>query len=349
MIQGKVIDFFRRLEVESGDRLPTWNSELYLELHRGTYTTQARNKRANRRAEFALHDAEFLCSAAALLNPDFTYPAQTLTEAWRTVCLNQFHDIIPGSSIGEVYAESLEQYAGVNALAGEAREAALAALLAHSGGDLLLVNPTGFARSDLALWPGALPQGARFGGQVATQTVQGGTLLAPGELPAYSLTPLQIVPGEAPAFDSGAGPLRVDTGCLENAFVRLELNPQGDITRIYDKTSTREVLPPGALANQLQAFEDRPLEWDAWDVDIFYEDKMFLVEPAESIEVVESGPLRAGVEVRRRILNSLVTQRITLAYNSPQINFDTLVDWRERHILLKAAFPVEVLCPGSHL
>ncbi len=125
----------------------------------------------------------------------------------------------------------------------------------------------------------------------------------------------------------------------------MELNDAGDITRIYDKINDREVLSAGAVANQFQAFEDRPINPDAWDIDIFYDDKMWLAKPAESVRVVERGPLRAAVEIRRRVLNSEYTQRISLAYNSPRLDFDTTIQWRERHILLKVAFPVDVLAP----
>jgi alpha-mannosidase len=123
----------------------------------------------------------------------------------------------------------------------------------------------------------------------------------------------------------------------------VEFNPAGDITRIYDKANRREVLPPGAIANQLQAFEDRPVYWDAWDLDIFYDDKVWLSVPASSIRVVENGPLRAALEIRRQILSSPLVQRISLTRHSPRLDFETRIDWRERHILLKAAFPVDVL------
>ena len=107
------------------------------------------------------------------------------------------------------------------------------------------------------------------------------------------------------------------------------------------------MLPAGAIANQFQAFEDGPLNWDAWDIDIFYDDRMWLAEPAESVRVVEAGPLRGTLAIKRRLLNSTITQRIALGYNSPRLDFDTQVDWQERHILLKAAFPVDVLAPQA--
>ncbi len=345
--QGKVLDFFRRLEHESGDQLPTWNSELYLEIHRGTYTTQSRNKRTNRKIEFLLHDAEAVATFAALLDPTYNYPQATFHAAWEGVCLNQFHDIIPGSSINAVYRESQEQYAALQAAGEAARAAALSVIGTKIGGAVVVVNPTGFERSDLIYWAGMLPAGQRFAGAVRTQLVDGGTLIGGLTLAPYSVQGLPVTSDAADDAGTELSLLFVEPTCLENAYIRVELDTAGDVKRIYDKTAGREVLTLGAVANQFQAFEDRPVNWDAWDIDIFYDDKRFLAAPADSIRVVESGPLRATLEIRRRILNSSYTQRLSLAYNSPQLDVDTTIDWHERHILLKVAFPVDVLSPAA--
>jgi alpha-mannosidase len=134
---------------------------------------------------------------------------------------------------------------------------------------------------------------------------------------------------------------------LENDFLRVEFNDEGDITRIFDRQADREVLAPNSIGNQFQAFEDRPKSWDAWDIDIFYDDKMYLAEPAISIEMVEFGSLRQTIEIKRRILNSEYVQRISLNHNSPGLDFDTWINWQERHIMLKVAFPVDVLAPHA--
>ncbi len=348
VMQGSVGDFYRRLEAESGDQLPTWNGELYLELHRGTYTTQSRNKRANRKSEFLLHDAEFVATLAALVDPTYAYPAQSLRKAWEVVCLNQFHDIIPGSSIGPVYTESLAQYEELQRMAAADRDNALAVIAAQTGGDLLLINPTSFERADLALWKGEIGADEQLVAPgdvvVSAQPTTDGVLIDAGALLPYSVTPL------TKAKRSGAVPsstLTVGENLLENSFLRVEINRAGDIMRILDKVNQREILPEGAVAAEFQAFEDRPMNWDAWDVDIFFDDKMWSAEPAHSIRVAESGPLRATLEIKRRVLNSEYTQRISLSHNSPRLDFDTHIDWRERHILLKVAFPVDVLTPTA--
>ncbi|MFQ5594987.1 MAG: alpha-mannosidase, partial [Anaerolineae bacterium] len=354
---GTVGEFFRKLETEVGDRLPAWNGELYLENHRGTYTTQSRNKRANRKSEFLLHDAEFLAAFASVVDSDYSYPRAELRRAWELVCLNQFHDIIPGSSIGPVYVESQAQYAEVRQIGERVRDGSLAAISDILSSDILLINPTSFERTDLAFWRDPAVENPSLqhpdGSPVPIQPVEGGLLLDPGELPPFSVTPLlYTAPGanlqspisniQYPISNLTATPTR-----LENDRLRVEFDGAGDIIRIYDKLNKREVLPAGGIANQFQAFEDRPLDFDAWDIDAFFDDKMWPAEPADSVRVIESGPLRATLEVRRRILNSEYVQLISLAHNSPRLDFDTTIQWRERHILLKVAFPVDVLSPHA--
>ncbi len=348
---GKAWSFFQDLERTVGERLPVWNGELYLELHRGTYTSQGRNKRANRKTEFLLHDAEFLAALASVLDPDYAYPHEQLTAAWKLVCLNQFHDILPGSSVADVYVELQQQYVQAQAAAVDVRTSALQSVARRQPGRLLVVNPTSFIRRDPAFWLLGDVEGLRLsragGIPVIAQPVDGGVLLDVGQLPPYGVVSLAQVEAQDHAQPESKAVLEAAPDHLENQFLRVEFNPAGDITRIYDKTNRREVLPPGAVANQFQAFEDRPLEWDAWDIDIYYEEKMWSPDPAQSVKVVESGPLRAALEVTRRILNSVYVQRISLTRNSARLDFDTTVEWNERYVLLKVAFPIDVLSPTA--
>ena len=319
---GRVDEFFHKLENDVGDNLPVWNGELYLEYHRGTYTTQARNKRANRKSEFLLHDAEFLAAYANQLDADYEYPYEEFTEAWKIIALNQFHDIIPGSSIKAVYEESLQQYEQLRQNVTKIRKQALAMIAAKLGASQLLVNPTSFARNEIIAVDGEI-----------TDT---------GKLQPYSVKTFNIKPANLKP-----SPFNIKPELLENNFLRVELNADGDITRIYDKVAEREVLDEGAVANQIQAFEDIPINWDAWDIEIFYDDKMWLAEAATSVSIVESNALRATLEIKRRILNSDYVQRISLRHNSPRLDFETTIQWRERKILLKVAFPVDILSPTA--
>jgi len=343
--QSSVKRFFETIEpLTESKMMPVWNGELYLEYHRGTYTTQARNKRANRKAEFLLHDAEFISTLASLLT-NYQYPITNYREAWQIICLNQFHDIIPGSSIGPVYEESQAQYAELTQNMTQLRDEALQTLASHLDADLILVNPTSFTQPALVFIPGDSFQRFTLDGQpVSTQQTDSGCWLDAGEIAPYSVVALKKGDELQVASDEShvTHPLS-----LENGYLKVDINQDGDITRIFDKTANREVLPPDGIANQFQAFEDRPKSWDAWDVDIFYDDKMWLAEPATSIRFIEYGELRQTLEIKRKIQNSEFTQRISLSHNSPRLDFDTRIHWQERHTLLKVAFPIDVLAPQA--
>jgi alpha-mannosidase len=353
--QSSVKNFFENLETElkEKDRTPVWNGELYLEYHRGTYTTQARNKHANRKSEFLLHDAEFIAAYASqitTLRPgsgqDYQYPITEFQNAWRTICLNQFHDIIPGSSIGPVYEESQAQYAELTTNMTGLRDKALKSITDQLDADVVLVNATSFTQNGLVFVPGdSSRRFARGGEALPVQPAESGVWVNAGGLEPYSVSSLNRVSNiedqTTLATPSPATPL------LENDFILVEFNSSGDITRIFDKKSNREVLAPNTVANQFQAFEDRPMDFDAWDIDIFYDDKVWFAEPASSIQFVEYGNLRQTIEIKRRIQNSEYTQRISLNHNSARIDFDTSIFWMERHTMLKVAFPVDVLSPQA--
>lgn len=215
------------------------------------------------------------------------------------VCLNQFHDIIPGSSIGPVYVESLQQYERVMLIAEQAQNAALDVIRQRIAGDVV-VNPSPVAQRGV---------------------------------PPYAIA-AATQPHPTVTITLG------DVHTLENERLLAAFNAAGDLVRLYDKANAREALPAGAVANQMQAFEDRPQMWDAWDIDIFYQDRMWLAEPAHHI--THEGD---ALIVQRQILNSPYTQRICL--EGDVLRFDTEIDWRERHILLKVAFPVEVLSSAA--
>ncbi|MEO8358038.1 MAG: alpha-mannosidase [Chloroflexota bacterium] len=343
--QSSVKQFFESIEpLTESKMMPIWNGELYLEYHRGTYTTQARNKRANRRSEFLLHDTEFLAAYASII-ADYQYPITEFQNAWRTVCLNQFHDIIPGSSIGPVYEESQQQYAQLTQEVTRLRDEALDSIASQLDKDLILVNATSFTQSGLVFMPGdSFQRMTRDGKPVPVQPAESGIWVDAGELAPYSVLALQVTMDDGPKTKVNSLPSMI---CLENNFLRVEFNTNGDITRIFDKQANREVLAAHAIGNQFQAFEDRPSDWDAWDIEIFYDDKMWLAEPESSIRFIEYGELRQTIEIKRRILNSSYTQRISLNHNSPRLDFDTHIDWNDRHILLKVAFPVDVLAPQA--
>ncbi|MEO1540254.1 MAG: alpha-mannosidase [Pseudomonadota bacterium] len=348
--KGTIAEFFGRLEREGTDHLPVWNDEIYLELHRGTLTSQSRTKRANRRCEYQLHDAEFL-SALASLRTGAAYPSDALHRAWELLLLNQFHDILPGCSITEVYRDTARDHAEVRDIALAATEAALTRLggLAPAAARYLIVNPTSFAGPRIGFVPGGATEGfadLRSGTPLLTQAVEGGTLAYLPVCPAYGFVSL----GPADPFSSDTGLTAEPLGegvLLENDLIRVEIAADGEIARIYDREVGREVLKPGERANQLQLFEDRPLNWDAWDIDIFYEERRERLTEISRLEIVETGPIRAVVLVERRYRNSTITQKIRIHHDSKKIDFDTRLNWHERQFLLKAAFPVNVFAQNA--
>lgn len=357
VVLGTANGFFQELHARlQGKPVPAWEGELYLEYHRGTLTSQAQIKRDNRKSEILFHQAEAAAAAAALLGAP--YPAEALRQGWEIILRNQFHDIIPGSSIREVYEDSAREFARVGEIGSAARARALQAIAARAAGpaEIVVFNALGWARTDLVELP--LPEGGVDGktlvdvatGQpVATQAVLGGdgqpaVLALLTDVPAYGYRTYRWTAG-TPAVQGAA--LRVSEAAIETPFLRLTLDGQGHFSSIYDVRAGREVLADGERGNVLQAFEDKPLAHDAWDIDIFYQDKMWEVDDLSAVRVLEEGPLRAVLELRRRFRGSTIVQRITAYAHTPRVDVVTEADWHERHTLLKVAFPVAVHAPRA--
>jgi alpha-mannosidase len=269
------------------------------------------------------------------------------------VCLNQFHDILPGSSIGAVYVDSTRQYQWVQEQAAQVRDRALDYLSQRlpASAEVVVVNPTSFAGRHIAFLSEAIPgtlADPESGVPILSQVVVGGTLLEIPFIDAYSLRTLSTTQQSALA-PVGMLEAQEQGGrfILENDLLRLEFAPSGNLARLYDKDAARDVLPEGAEGNVLAAFEDRPLNFDAWDIDIFYTDKQWSVDPAHMIHLIELGPIRVGLQIERRVRSSTIRQRVYLYRDSRRVDFDTWVDWHEQHLLLKVAFPVSVLSPTA--
>lgn len=346
---SRVFDFFKILEHEVSDRLPTWHDELYLQYHQGTYTSQAAVKAGNRHSEMLLHNTEFFAAYAATLQSDYRYPYDQLEHLWKRVLLNQFHDILPGSSVSPVYDDALHHYDEVERGAYQLMDVALAVLSERLGGDVVVLNPSPVPQHRVMWIGGTLPDDTYLvntkGQVVYTQRTDDGILLfTPEDIPPYNAVAFKLQSGDPITSTQmpTASPYH-----LQSPFIRVEFDDNGDITRIYDKQNDWNILAPDTIGNQFQMFEDNPKDFDAWNIDVSYEDKLWLADSAEGVRVIEYGPLRAGVEIRRRIGQSAITQRIYVYSDSPRIDFDTTVVWHERHMLLKVAFPVDVLAPRA--
>jgi alpha-mannosidase len=337
-------------------QIPTWNSELYLEYHRGAYTSQADTKRNNRHNEVLLLNAEKFASVASLWGKP--YPQQELNYAWHKVLFNQFHDIMAGSSIAAVYRDADRDYAEARRIAQESTDASLSAIAARAdtngpGIAIVVYNPLSWPRSESAeiSLPGsfdrATVQDSR-GGQVLSQVVS--------RDPASHRVTLQFLATDVPAVGfavfhalppagGGVVAMKIHTSGLtmENESVRVVVDKNsGCITSLVDKRGGGEVLAQGACGNLLQAFHDLPHNYDAWNIDANFEDQKWDLNKAESVELTETGPLRAVIRVTKKFQHSTFVQDLTLAANSPRVDVRTAVDWHEKHVLIKAAFPLSV-------
>ncbi|MHB9758055.1 alpha-mannosidase [Streptomyces sp. BYX5S] len=312
--------FFEAAHEEYGAGAPVWSGELYLEMHRATYTTQAKTKQGNRRSEHALREAELWCTAAAVHDPTYSYPYDALDRIWKTVLLHQFHDILPGSSIAWVHREARETYARVLAELDDITSDAVHRL---GGSAPSALNASPYPRSEVVAHDGQLVHVyvGGLGAQTLTETT--GKTRGPGAHAAAAPETESIV--------------------LANEHLTVTIDSDGLLTSVRDLANGgRETLTPGSRGNLLQLHPDHPTQYDAWDLDAHYRHTRTDLTAAESVELVEEGPLRVSVRVTRSFGKSRITQEYRLAADSRRLDVVTDVDWQESEKVLKAAFPLDV-------
>jgi len=298
----------------------------------------ARNKRSNRKSELGLMDLELLSVLAA---DTVDYPQEELDAMWKTVLLNQLHDILPGSSIEEVYEVTkaeYEQVAGqIAALTAQRTKA-----IAGSGEAVTIFNTTGKVRDDVVNL-GSLEAEAiadSSGTVYPVQKTADGSIAYVEHLPSKGYR--SFVPVN-PADENGPSPFALHGEReLETPFYTVRLDEQGLFTSIYDKENDREIIQEGGRANLLRMYEDKPMYFDNWDIDIYYTEKFWDVDQVEHMEWTELGPVRAVLEITRKASNSTISQKIMFYAKSRRIEFATHVDWKEHQTLLKVHFPVAV-------
>lgn len=329
--------FFRKIHqlVDSTDQyVHTWDGELYLEYHRGTYTSQAYNKKTNRYLENRLLQLEWLSSLAYILGGD--YSQELLHDSWECVLLHQFHDIIPGSSIHEVYADSHVNYDRTIARLNTVEENALAYLQRKAENVYTVYCANSFGGEELVLIPEK--RSGRFvdeaGAPLMAQKSAEGTWVLVRTVP-FGGVQVRFVPGEeVPAEQC----FRLGAHSLDTPYYHLEWNEAGQLTQIDDLEAGRPVLRAGQLGNVLEIYEDKPLCFDAWEIDIFHTEKMDRIPACAPVQLIECGLLRIVVRFTYAYGNSQIRQDMICYRHSRRIDFETWVDWHEEHKLLKAAF-----------
>ena len=313
---GFAYDFLKRLEsrIDGSKYLPEWRGELYLEFHRGTYTTMAKNKKNNRRSEFLYQDAELL----ATIRKNFSgaeFPKEQLHKGWEMILVNQFHDIIPGSSIKEVYDQSDIDYAEISRIGSSVISDAknyIASSLAKDSG-YVVFNPHSFTGDGMV-------------------TVDGKSAYVTGIPSKGYACRRNFKTDNAVTFENGVA---------ENTFFRITFDSDMQIISIYDKENGREVLKSGSTGNQLRVYADYPDTYDAWEWQEYSAENYLTVTGYDSAEVVDDGA-RKGIRTVRKYNKSVIKQTVWLSDEERKIDFDTEVDWHEKHVMLKSAFDVDV-------
>lgn len=345
---SKAGDYFRRLQdtvQNSKQPLAVWDGEMYLEFHRGTYTSQGYNKKMNRRMEEMYRKAEILTMLCGLSQEDFGKAQQeTLTEGWKILLTHQFHDIIPGSSIREVYEDSVVNYGKAQQIAQGVLEDAYGELLHGDREVLSILNLAGEKRSGMVKVPQRALRGlvTESGIPVLVQRGTDGAWAYVEDVPAMGTAYLRYADSEETEQESMTIFEQAGKYSITTPFYEMELNENGQLARVYDKEEEREVLAPGERGNVFQLFEDKPLDFDAWDIDMFYYQKMEEITAPISREVLENGPVRMVFRQQWKFHQSTITQDLVVYGKERRIDFRTHVDWQETQKLLKAAFPVDI-------
>ena len=343
---------FERMEANA-ESLPVWRDELYLETHRGTYTTQARLKKRNRKAEILYRNAEAMSAQANLLG--LGYPSEDLHEGWKLILKNQFHDILPGSHVTQAFHDAIRDYDTVFAIGDRVLTSALnhiASQISHEASrppGVVVFNMQPWQRTDVVDVEFETTSESSFrivdakGHCVPFQVLSRGdgrvrVLIQACAVPPMGYMVYRIAPGQPDV----STPFRVGDASIENGFFRLRIGENGTISEIYDKKNNREVLEPGKRGNRFQLFEDMPGRYAAWDIVPMYKDREYGIPPVERSEVIETGPVRLVLQQERSFMSSTMVQRIVLHRSLPRIDFETEIEWRERDRLLKTGFPANV-------
>ncbi|BAY97892.1 glycosyl hydrolase 38 protein [Tolypothrix tenuis PCC 7101] len=341
-------------ETISQNHHPVWDDELYLEFHRGCYTTHGDQKRWNRRCEGLLYQAELFASLANI-SCGVEYPKAEIETAWKQLLFQQFHDILPGSSITQVYVDALPQWQHVEELGTKILQASLLAIASQitlpqppqpNSLPVVVFNSLNWQRSEvvsvsLPQTETANPQWQVYdvaGKEIPSQISESSTLLfLASDIPSVGYRLFWLVPTSSLPSSQQLP----SNWVLENEFLRVTVNSNtGDLASVFDKTQHREVL--SGAGNQLQAFQDSGQYWDAWNIDPNYAQHPLPPTILKSIEWLEKGAVQSRLRVVRQLGNSEFCQDYILSVVEPILKIATTVNWQENHVLVKAAFPLNL-------
>jgi alpha-mannosidase len=359
-------DFFHDIQGELPNlKVPTWNGELYFQYHRGVFTTQSETKRRIRESEETLLTAEKVSSLASLYGRP--YPQEEFEHQWKSLLFDHFHDIMPGSGIAVNYLDAKRNLEEVGRAGREIIRGSMTEILAHintegDGLPVVIFNSLSWPRVDAVEVEAQLPTTARAievvdsgGKAVMSQLLSSDAathrahLLVVATVPALGYKTYFVRAAAKEASRSSS--LEATADSLENEFIRLKIDPQsGCMTSLFDKRSQTEALAPAETdsggpknsicGNLLQAFVDKPKQWDAWNIDADFEQHHWDLDKADEINLIESGPVRAVIRIKNHFQSSTFVRDITMYAGVPRVDVKMQADWHEKHILLKVAFPL---------
>lgn len=337
-------DYFDRTYEKIHDLpdMPTWDGELYFEYHRGTLTSMARNKRSNRKNEILYTQMETASCMAGIEKDEQLQ--NVLDKGWDILLINQFHDIVPGSSIKPVYEQTDKEYHEIEEAGKEELNRVVSAAVGRLSMEkegVVVMNTQGYERDDLVVLDDGteIPRLVDEDGRnvPAQKTADGRYLLYVSHIPPLGYKKLYET---EELLEESTGKEWDYT--FENPFIKVCFNEKMEITSLYEKEAEKELIQEGRCGNVLRTYEDRPMQWDNWDIDVFYQRKPYEADWYSPARVIENGEVRMVVEFECGFLDSTVTQQVCLYHQIPRIDFRTKADWKTHHVILKTHFPVDV-------
>ncbi|ACB50553.1 putative alpha-mannosidase [Crocosphaera subtropica ATCC 51142] len=334
--------------VKNGLDIPVWDDELYLDLHRGYYTSHADQKYYNRRSEELLYQAElWSCLAAIIENKIIDNEVKNNLElAWKKVLFNQFHDILPGTAITDVFVQANKDWEAVKTIGNRILQSAFKKVVSclkfptipkPEAKPIIIFNSLNWERSEIVEIDKNHEVYDLEGNQLITQVTHDNKLLfLAEEIPSMGYCVFWIVPSNSQKNKQKI--LQQNETIFDNGYLKVKINgTTGNIDSIYDKINDQEILR--GEGNQLQSFRDQGQYWDAWNIDPNYNNYPLPNTELKSIETLETGPLRWKVRVSKKLGNSEFTQDYILQKHSATLKIKTQVNWQETYVLVKAAFP----------
>ena len=365
--------FFDDLDKKLPDmKVPTWNDELYFQYHRGVFTTQADTKQRIRRTEETLLNAEKLSSLAFLYG--HPYAQEEMNRAWKRLLFDHFHDIMPGSGIAVNYLDAKRNLEDVRRVGNEIVDGSLREIAARvntqqPGVPVIVFNSLSWPRKEVIEVETQLPAPAREISVLDSTGKPAESQLLSFDQDTHRARFLLLSDTPALGYNTyfvraatAASPIRTTVqataSTLENEYIRLRMDPQsGCMTSLFDKRSQAEALAPSetdtggpknvVCGNLLQAFYDKPKEWDAWNIDADFEKQHWDLDKVDEVKLIESGPLRAVIRIKQHFQNSVFVRDVTMYAGVPRVDVKMQADWHEKHILLKVAFPLSAHSPKA--